>query len=327
MAKQKILRFRQVHMDFHTSPYIEGVGVDFDAEEFAKTLYEASVESVTCFGRCHHGMIYYDSKKNPERVHPNLVNKNLLKDQIEACHRRNIRVPIYITVQWDYYTAHEHPEWLSVNEEGNINHSPNEKEEIGPYKPGFYEILCVNSPYRDFLKVHVKEVLETLSPVDGLFFDIVFSVDCSCKYCMEGMLKMGLKPHIKKDRLVYAGQMINNFKQDMTSFVRKYNKECSIFYNEGHVGTAHRPVIDAYTHFEIESLPSDLWGYLNFPVSMRYVRNLGKDCLGMTGRFHTGWGDFHSFKNNPSMNDWALNISMSSSFSPVPIYWTGICNS
>jgi hypothetical protein len=30
---------------------------------------------------------------------------------------------------------------------------------------------------------------------------------------------------------------------------------------------------------------------------MRYARNLGVDCLGMTGKFHTSWGDFHSFKN------------------------------
>jgi hypothetical protein len=30
---------------------------------------------------------------------------------------------------------------------------------------------------------------------------------------------------------------------------------------------------------------------------MRYARTLGKDCLGMTGKFHRSWGDFHSFKN------------------------------
>jgi hypothetical protein len=30
---------------------------------------------------------------------------------------------------------------------------------------------------------------------------------------------------------------------------------------------------------------------------MRYARTLGLDVLGQTGKFHTSWGDFHSFKN------------------------------
>ena len=46
-----------------------------------------------------------------------------------------------------------------------------------------------------------------------------------------------------------------------------------------------------------KTLPSGGWGYLHFPVAVRYARNLGIDCLGMTGKFHTSWGDFHSFKN------------------------------
>jgi Beta-galactosidase trimerisation domain len=83
----------------------------------------------------------------------------------------------------------------------------------------------------------------------------------------------------------------------MTRFVRKWNSECTIFYNAGHVGPRHRPVVAAYTHFELETLPSGDWGYLHFPVTIRYARNLGYDCLGHTGKFHTSWGDFHSFKN------------------------------
>ena len=54
------LRCRQVHLDFHTSPHIEGVGAAFDPDHFAATLAAAHVDSVTCFARCHHGWIYYD---------------------------------------------------------------------------------------------------------------------------------------------------------------------------------------------------------------------------------------------------------------------------
>src|SRR5687768_9081733 len=71
------LRFRQVHLDFHTSGLIKDVAKGFDAEKFAATLKKASVNSVTCFARCHHGYLYYDSKVHPERIHPHLTNKNL----------------------------------------------------------------------------------------------------------------------------------------------------------------------------------------------------------------------------------------------------------
>ena len=113
------LRFRQVHLDFHTSQHITKIGSAFDPDEFAETLVRARVNSVTCFARCHHGYIYYDTKIHPERRHPHLT-RNLLAEQIDACHRRDIRVPIYTTVQWDHFTAEEHPEWLAVGQDGRI---------------------------------------------------------------------------------------------------------------------------------------------------------------------------------------------------------------
>ncbi len=61
------LRFRQIHLDFHTSEHITGIASKFDADQFADTLARASVDSVTCFARGHHGWIYYDTALNPER--------------------------------------------------------------------------------------------------------------------------------------------------------------------------------------------------------------------------------------------------------------------
>ena len=112
------LRFRQIHLDFHTSGLIPNVGRDFDPEAFAATLEAAHIDSVTCFARCHHGWLYYDSKAMPDCVHPHLKNRNLLREQIEACHRHNIKVPVYTTVQWDDKVAKEHYDWLVLNEFG-----------------------------------------------------------------------------------------------------------------------------------------------------------------------------------------------------------------
>lgn len=281
------LRYRQVHLDFHTSEAVRDIGASFDPEEFAATVEKARVNSITCFARCHHGWIYFDTRKHPERRHP-FLKRNLLKEQIDACHKRNIRVPIYITVQWDHYTAQRQLDWLIVDEKGTPRGTP-------IFEPGFYRSLCVNTAYRQFLRDHVIEVCETL-PVDGIFFDIVQPVECSCWNCRSEMRKRYMDPTDAEARRVFAIQTLNAWKREMTALVHLRHKDATIFYNAGHIGPRHRAVSDAYTHWELESLPSGGWGYLDFPLKVRYTRTLGLPSLGMTGKFHTSWGDFQSYK-------------------------------
>jgi hypothetical protein len=286
------LRFRQVHLDFHTSEHIPGIGAHFDADHFGDTLTKAAVDSITVFARCHHGYLYYPSKAFPERVHPHL-ERNLLKEQIDACHARGIRAPIYVTVQWDYFTANEHPEWLAQDEDGRISGTP-------PYEAGFHRRLLVNSPYRDFLKAHVAEIFE-MFPVDGLFFDIVQVLDDSSKWTRDAMLAAGLAPSDKAARLAFGREVIAEFQADMTAFVRGFSEDCTIFYNSGHIGPRHRASTNDFSHWEVESLPSGHWGYEHFSLSARYARTLGIPVLGMTGKFHTAWGDFQSYKNQAAL--------------------------
>jgi len=287
------LRFRQIHLDFHTSEKIQDIGKLFNGQQFANMLKEANVDSITCFARCHHGMMYYDSKQFEKRIHPRLKNKNLLKEQIEACHKVGIKVPVYITVQWDYYTSKRYPQWVMRNDKG---------EPIGQYslKPGFYQGLCVNTPYSDFLKEHTKEVLTQLKP-DGIFFDIVQVQPCACEYCIKSMVEKGFNPLEEKDRISHYKIVLDNFKHEMTKLIHDIKPGISVFYNSGHISYETKKAKDAYTHFELESLPGGEWGYIHFPVTSRYARNLSKDCLGHTGKFHTSWGDFHSFRNKVAL--------------------------
>jgi hypothetical protein len=294
------LRYRQVHLDFHTSGQIPGIGIEFDPEEFASTLKKAYVNSVTCFGRCHHGYIYHETDLFPERVHPLTKRPHLLKEQIEACHKQNIRVPIYVTVQWDEYTSKEHPEWLMLDAEGKPFGNTT-------FQPGFYRRLCVLTPYRDFLKKYLSELFEKV-PVDGLFLDIVGVFPNANEPSLKAMREKGLDAGDISVRRKFYEEVITEFKADLTSFIRKHDKKCTIFYNGGHIGPDIRKSMQSYSHLELESLPSGGWGYLHFPLTSRYARTLGPDVLGMTGKFHTSWGDFHSLKNKAALEFECFNM-------------------
>ncbi|MGN9166336.1 beta-galactosidase trimerization domain-containing protein [Tissierellaceae bacterium HCP3S3_D8] len=298
------IRKKQVHLDFHTSEHIPNVGIDFDKDEFADTLKEASVDSITCFARCHHGWLYYPSKIHPEMIHPNLKNRNLLLDQIDACHKRGIQVPIYTTVQWDGYIGRHHPEWLSVDEEGNYINSQ------GVEEPHFYYTLCLNTGYRNYFKENLLDIIEVVKPenVDGIFMDILMVTDCCCDNCKKEMEKLSIDISNRKERLRYSKIMLEQFKFEISKIIREKVPGASIFYNGSHVGYNDKKSLPAYTHLELESLPSGGWGYDHFPMTMRYSRNLHREIIGMTGKFHTYWGDFHSLKNEEALQFECFNM-------------------
>ncbi len=298
------LTTRHIHLDFHTSPDIPAVGADFDPKRFADTLAAADVTSINIFARCHHGYLYYPSKVNPERIHPNLKYPKLLIDQINACHDVGIRTPIYTTVQWDQFTSDQHRDWLLLDETGKPYGN-------GPMEAGFYRRLDVSQPgYVEFLQNHVRELFD-LMPVDGLWFDIVVPYFSYARHWLDAMKQNGLDVTNHADRTRYSRSVIDTFQRNMTAFIEKlpqYTPDCTIFYNSGHVGFRHRDGGDAFTHFELESLPGGGWGYMHFPTAQRYARGLGRPTLGMTGKFHSSWGDFHGYKNEASLEFEIFNM-------------------
>lgn len=283
---------RQIHLDFHTSELIENVAGEFDAKQFSDTLIRAHVNSINLFGRCHHGMMYYESSWFPERIHPHLKTKRLLEEQTAACRAKGIKVNLYTSVRWDVYTVKHNREWLCIDENGAISDYENKSY----FEAGFYKNLCVNTPYRDFLKAHLQEMMSNIS-ADGIWFDASFLVECCCETCMDKMRRKGLDPRKKEDRQAFAEWTYQDFVRDMSDFIRKDYPDYDIFYNKGHVGKVDRPVKDSYTYGAMESLPGGPWDYLDFPHSQRYLRNWGLPTVGLTGKFHTSWGDFHSFRD------------------------------
>ena len=182
----------------------------------------------------------------PERIHPNLVNKNLLKEQIEACHKRGIKVPVYTTIQWDDKIAHEHYDWLCIDENG----APFRQT---PFEPGFYRNICLNSPYVDFLKEHIRDIFDCLGKLDGLFLDILNIMPCCCNRCVDSMRKLGMNPEDKKVRYEFAQLVFDHFQADMTAFIHEIQPGCPVFYNVGSVSYTHLSASAAFTMYLFDS--------------------------------------------------------------------------
>jgi hypothetical protein len=284
--------FRQIHLDFHTSPLIPDVGAGFDAKEFAEVLSEAAVNSVTLFAKCHHGHLYFETK-HPAH-HPTL-KRPLLEEQIEALRGKGIRAPIYLSVQCDEFAANTHPEWLALTPEGErVGRKPFGAEAFS------WQILDMSSPYLDFLEEQVVEVMEKFQPVDGLFFDMCWDQVSASNWAKEKMSAQKLDPQLAGDRALYARRVTHIYMERLTNLVERFQRDVPVWYNS-------RPLIQArdekrfFKHMEIEALPSGQWGYAYFPIHVRLVKPLGRPLLGMTGRFHKSWADFGGLRTADSL--------------------------
>lgn len=286
------LRFRQVHLDFHTGPAIPDVGRDFDAREFARVFKRANVDSVTVFAKCHHGHLYYNTER-PER-HPGLAaGCDLLGQQVEALHREGIRAPIYISVQCDEYAANTHPEWVARNADSS------QVKGGGVFKAS-WQILDMSTPYQEYLAEQTLEVLRLFKPVDGIFFDMCWDQPSTTKELMRMMRKAGQNPESEKDRQAAAHQLALGYMKRFHAMVQDHARGASVYFNGRNLSNLAEE-IGFQEQVEIEALPTGGWGYLYFPKNVRFARNFGKPYLGMTARFHKSWADFGGLKPYPAL--------------------------
>lgn len=283
----KPLRYRQIHLDFHTSEHIPGIGAAFDPDDFAATFKAANVDSVTIFAKCHHGWSYYPSKVGAP--HPNLARPDLMGDMIKALSAADIEAPIYISVQWDERNARLHPEW-------RVRSATKNRFEPGQLQAAWHTLCLNHKAYRDELLEQAREVLRNYD-TPGLFFDIVLAADCVCQQCLESMAAHGLDPTKTEDRLTNDEWVNEVFRTEMTAALHAEFPGLRIFYNCGHIHKQGRKRFAPYSHLELESLPTGGWGYDHFPASARYAATLGMDFLGQTGKFHLSWGEFGGFKH------------------------------
>ncbi|RUS47485.1 alpha-amylase family protein [Cohnella sp. AR92] len=293
------MRFRQVHLDFHTSEKIRNIGSHFSKSQFQDMLRTGHVDSITVFAKCHHGWGYYPSETTP--IHPHL-SFDLLGAQIEAAHEIGVKAPIYLSVGLDERLARQYPQWLMRDENDQTNWAK------GFMTAGFHQ-FCLNTPYLDIMIAQIEEAVSKYDG-DGVFLDIVGVRQCYCHTCVNQLLSEGKDPRDKAVVIELGERIYANYTRRVEAAVHAIKPGMPIFHNAGHITQGRRDLAAMNTHLELESLPTGGWGYDHFPMSARYVQQLGYDFLGMTGKFHTFWGEFGGYKHpNALRYETALSLA------------------
>lgn len=271
---------RAMHFDFHTMPGHEGLLENFDADAFAEKLQANHVKYINFTARCNIGFSYYDTKVG--KKYPGL-KRDLLKEVIEACHKRDIGVTAYINAGLNHEAMIEHLDWCRVDKNGRV-YKDNKAD-------NFFRMVCYNSGYGNHLLEEIKEI--ATYDVDGIFCDcMILRSGCYCPACTRDMLAKGIDITDETATIAYQNYLRKDFAKRIKDVVKK---DVRLFFNSNWV--------DGYTtHAEIECLSSSIeWGRDFFYATAPYGRTRVDELVFMSGRFQDSWGDFGGITNLASM--------------------------
>lgn len=285
-----------VHLDFHTPRQQREVGIDFDGERFTRTLKAAKVDGVTVFGKCERGYSYYNTDVGIR--HPHLT-RDLLREQIAACHEAGIKVLVYFSLSLDGEAGNQHPDWVQYDGQ----HNPLIRT------PGWFSWLCYNSPYLEELVIpQIGEVLQY--GADGFYFDCMYMHHdaCTCHYCQEIMARANLDPERPVDRQKHVRSTCLRVADRITKYILSHDQDLEIAYNPTVELMGLQSELARYDSFITLGGHQAGWGYVHLPKFSRYVRNLDRAVYGMVGVFNIAWGDFGTLKHEAQASYEAAQI-------------------
>ncbi len=297
---------RQIHLDFHTSEFVEGIGEEFHKEEFQEALQLAYVNSINLFAKGWHGWSYYDTEVGHR--HPHLAF-DLLAAQIEACREIGIETCIYFAAGHAESDAARRPEWQARDREGH----PVVRKKLTATNPtdarphGTWTYMAPVDAYLDHMTRQTEEICRKYS-VDGFWYDGVYTHPVSYnRELLAEMKTKGLNPDNNHAVFLYGVAKWSTFMQNCRDIILKYHPSASVFFNgtteihnekKNYELSIHR----FNTKHDLEDLPTTSWGwYDKFPLRSKLFHNKGKPLVAMSGKFHEGWGEFGGFKHPDAM--------------------------
>lgn len=224
-----------VHLDYHFPEWDTYIISKADGHKLVSRCAEIGSEMAVVFAKCHYGNAYYDTKIGHK--HKNLGERDLLRECVEEARKQKLTLLAYYSVNRDLWAGKQHPEWRMKDAEGRIV-----DEERWPPEWAAMGFLCYNSPYRDYVKAQVEEIMEY--DVDGFHFDMLwFGTSGKVCYCHEycrplfrQRYGMEMPPKPTWDDawgkfLEFRYDSNASFCEEVTAVIRRKRPRLSVMYN------------------------------------------------------------------------------------------------
>ncbi len=208
---------------FGSDPSDIGYAARFNGREVVQKCVKAHSEYVVIWARDGE-YAYYDSKFQPKA--PGLGKRDVLREAVEEARRLHIPLIAYCVLQYPAQTLRARPEWRARDKDGKpIDH-----------------LVCFNSPYREFIKQQLGEMLSY--GIDGFHLDMVdqgFGAPhgCWCDYCKREFEKENGSPLPKgvawnaewNSILEFRYRTSQRFERDLAAYVRSTNPATTVDFN------------------------------------------------------------------------------------------------
>ena len=152
---------------------------EFDVERYVDAFVRSRAQSVLAYAQSHAGLFNYPTKVGVQ--HANLGGRDVLGEMIACCHRHGMAFEVYTSLIFDRWAFDNHPEWRGRDSRGISGF------EFGAQSR--YGLVCLNSPYRDYVRAWIRELCERYD-FEGMFFDMTYWPGvCYCEHCQQRWAK------------------------------------------------------------------------------------------------------------------------------------------
>lgn len=212
-----------------------------DPEEHIRLYKEANLDHVWLFTKGHHGEAYYPTKIG--HVHPGL-KFDYVRVMSDLLRKEKIAFHAYYSVGYDTWAAKTNPNWALIGENGKpVRMRP----PTGRFRWGQWHLVCVNSPYRQYVFDQLTEIIKGYNP-DGIFLDIVGQEICYCGFCQKLYQKAYNREIPKGEEAKKNWREIEEFKYQtahlgftkaILAHIRSLGSKAAITHNANHLYFPH----------------------------------------------------------------------------------------
>jgi hypothetical protein len=147
----------------------------YDAKRYVDNLVTANIDTAILYAGSCLGICYWPTKVG--HMHAGLGGRDILKEVIAECRRRDLRVVVYFNI-WSRWAYDTHPEWRYRDAEGKGVYVESSSQRYG--------LCCTNTPYAEYVFRQVADLAEHY-PMDGFWVDMIgwFGGVCFCPACRD----------------------------------------------------------------------------------------------------------------------------------------------